>query len=82
MSKYLFNGKVVVARNYDDAAEKFFGQFYYPNPLNGSILQTTYVNVHCGFATVKVYDIGDKQGSYWGIQAATPRVYEIKRISN
>lgn len=91
MGKYTDGKIVVVAKNYEEAAEKIFGQEYYPNP-NGCVdqegevdkLPTTYTRItgygknrHC---EVKVYKVGDKQGSFWGVQAAEPKKYMIKKI--
>ena len=78
MTQYNFNGKTVTAKNYQEAAEKLFGQEYYKDPANRTI-QTTYVECHRGYATVKVYKVGDKQGILWGVQAAAPKVYKIER---
>ncbi|MCI9418361.1 MAG: hypothetical protein HFI82_13445 [Eubacterium sp.] len=79
MAKYICEGKTVNARNYTEAAEKLFGQTYYKNPGCCGTIPTTYVWRHNGYAEVKVFKVGDKQGSYWGVQAAVPKTYEIKR---
>lgn len=79
MAKYIFNGNTITAKNYQEAAEKIFGQKYYKNPANDGTIPTTYVERHNGYATVNVYKVGDKQGTFWGAQAAIPKVYKIKR---
>lgn len=79
MAKYIYKGNSVMAKNYHEAAEKFFGQEFYKNPANNGKIQTTYVERHSGYAIVKVYKVGDKQGSFWGVQAATPKIYKIER---
>lgn len=82
--KYTDGTKNVSAKNYNEAAEKLYGQEFYHNPcvrndINGDI-PTTYVHVHKGYATVIVYNVGDKQGSYWGVQAAQPQRYTLRRV--
>lgn len=84
MRKYT-NGKVIVtAKNYKDAANKIYGNSVYPNPLNGIPINTLYVNVHGNgenrHAEVREYSIGDKQCSYWGVNAAIPKTYIIVKI--
>lgn len=81
MAKYICEGKTIDAKNYTEAAEKLFGQTYYKNPQGGGTIPTTYVWRHNGYAEVKVFQVGDRQGSYWGVWAARPKCYEIKRIA-
>ena len=85
MSKYTDGKKIVAAPNYQAAAEKLYGQEHYHNPAvkpeyDYATIPTTYVYVHNGYADVAVYSVGDKQGSYWGVQAAIPKRYVIRRI--
>jgi hypothetical protein len=81
MRKYTDGEKIVEAENYKEAAKKIFGLTYYPNPgsITG-IIPTTYVYIHNGYAEVLVYNVGDKQGTYWGVGAATPKRYTLRRI--
>lgn len=81
---YTDGTNTVTANNYQEAAEKLYGQHYYHNPgvrddIEGDI-STTYAHVRRGFAEVEVYNIGDKQGTYWGVQAAKPARYILRRI--
>lgn len=80
MKAYEGNNRTVKARNYQEAAEKLFGQTYYENPATGGLIPTTYVVRHNGYAIVKVYCVGDKQGAFWGVKQAVPMVYTIKRV--
>lgn len=80
MSKYEFNNKIVSAKNYQEAAEKIFGQEYYKNPSGSGEIATTYTKRCKGCAIVRVYKIGDKQGRFWGVQAATPAEYKIRKV--
>ena len=84
MKKYTDGTQVVTAKNYQEAAEKLYGQHYYhcpgANQDTKKDIQTTYVYRHRGYADVAVYNIGDKQGTYWGVQAATPQHHTLRRI--
>lgn len=80
MNKYTDGKRIVSAPNYKEAAEKLYGQMYYPNPGSKSTIPTTYTFKHRGYANVLVYKAGDKQGTYWGVQAAKPKKYTIRRI--
>jgi len=75
------NGNTVKAKNYLDAAENLYGQ--------GRSYQdksyTTYVNARRnaegdGWADVAVYQPGDKIGTFYGVQAATPKKHVLRRI--
>lgn len=82
--KYTDGIKTVTAKNYKEAAEKLYGQTYYAcpgaaNPDKDKI-PTTYTHVYSGYADVEVFNVGDKQGSYWGVQAARPQRYRLRRI--
>lgn len=72
--KYVVQGSGVVVRanSYLDAAVQLFGQKLYQLPGKQWHLRTTYVRVRKGYAEVKVYKPGDKQGSYWGSSARFP----------
>lgn len=76
--------KVVVAKNFQEAAEKLYGQTPYQNPAITkfeSLLETTVVHkTHKGTADVKVYNVGDKQGTFWGVQAATPKLHTLTKV--
>lgn len=84
MKKYTYGTKTVTAKNYKEAAEKLYGQTYYacPGAANPDKykIPTTYTHVHSGYANVEVFNVGDKQGTYWGIQAALPQRYILHRI--
>lgn len=77
MKKYTDGVKTVKARNYQEAGEKLYGQQIYHIPNRDWDLWTTYVTRHNGYATVKVYNVGDKQGTYWGVEAADPVMHKI-----
>lgn len=74
------SGNTVKARNYTQAAEKLYGQKWYKVNGLGDNLPTTYCYRHLGFARVHVYSVGDKQGTYWGIQAADPQVHTLHEV--
>lgn len=83
--KYTDGKQVVAARSYKEAAEKLYGQAYYHDPgardeITNTPIPTTYTEVHKGYAVVSVYNIGDKQGRYWGVQAARPTIYILKKM--
>lgn len=84
MNKYTDGNNTVHAENYREAAEKLYGQQYYINPMSPSnsnnTIPTTYVYKHRGYAEVLVFAVGDKQGTYWGIQQGKPAKHIIKRI--
>ena len=80
MGKYKFENKTISAKNYMEAANIFFNDTVYPNPSGCGDLHTVYHITHKGFAEVKVYQVGDKQGSYWGVQAARPKIYKIYKV--
>lgn len=69
------NNNTVKANNYQEAAEKLYGQH-----KGFSGCQTTYARRHNGFAEVTVYNEGDKIGSYYGVQAARPAVHTLRRV--
>lgn len=77
MKKYTDGINVVSAHNYAEAAKKLYGQTYYSNPGSNGTIPTTYTEVHRGYADVLVFEVGDKQGTYWGVQAAQPQKYTI-----
>lgn len=68
------NGNTTTAKNYLEAAERLFGQ---GKSYAGSA--TTYAHTRRGYADVLVYKAGDKIGSYYGVQAATPERHTLKR---
>lgn len=68
-------GKTIKAHNYQDAAEKLYGV---AKDYNGR--HATYVSRHNGYADVRVYAEGDKVGTYYGVQAATPTRHTLRRI--
>lgn len=70
-------GRTTTAKNYHEAACNLYGLSNYPNPQGGGELPTTYVRRHSRYAEVRVYNAGDKQGSFWGVQAATPTTHII-----
>lgn len=74
-------GESVKAKNYKEAADKMFKCTYYQCPKSDFTIPTVYAepDFH-GSCIVKVYKPGDKQGSYWGVQAATPQKYTLKRL--
>jgi len=72
-------GRSVKARSYKEAAENLYGQEHYYIPGFGNRLRTTYVDRSIGYATVRKYRVGAKQGSYWGIQAARPVRHMLRR---
>ncbi len=76
--------QVVEAKNYKEAAEKLYGQTLYHNPVVqehlDSNLATTNVEKHKGYADVHVYRPGDKQGTFWGVEAATSEKHKIVKI--
>lgn len=77
-------GKTVKAKNYQEAAVKLYGQKMYKVTGHDDTLGTTYAQPHrnadgSGYATVYVYQEGDKQGTYWGVQAATPERHTLTR---
>jgi len=73
-------GNTVKARNYTEAAEKLYGQKWYRVDGQETLLPTTYCDRHLGYAEVKVYNVGDKQGSYWGVQSANPQEHTLKEV--
>lgn len=76
MAKYIDENKNEIrANNYQEAAEKLYGQY---KGYNGC--RTTYTRVHNGYADVLVYAEGDKIGTYWGVAAATPVRHTLRRI--
>ena len=68
------NNNTVKANNYQEASEKLYGQH-----KGYSGCPTTYAYVHKGYAEVKVYKEGDKIGTYYGVQAATPEKHTLRR---
>jgi hypothetical protein len=66
------NGKKVKAKNYQDAAEKLYGVALDIRKQSG-----TYTYRHNGYADVKVYKKGDKVGTFYGVQAATPKKHRL-----
>jgi hypothetical protein len=77
------NGIIVRATNYRNAAEKLYNQEYYHNPACRPELATAkipivYTERHNGYATVKVFNVGDKQGSHWGVQQTFPIKHTLK----
>lgn len=79
MKKYTDGYTTVTAKNYTDAAVKLYGQIYYKNPACKGTVPTTCTHVYRGYADVEVYNIGDKQGTYWGCAAARPQRYILRR---
>jgi hypothetical protein len=80
-------GAIIKATNYRNAAEKLYNQQYYHNPacrpeLETAKIPTVYTERHNGYATVKVFNVGDKQGSYWGVQRAFPIKHILKIYKN
>lgn len=76
MRKYIDeNNNEVKASNYQEAAEKLYGQ-----DKGYSGCRTTIAKAHRGYADVRVYKAGDKIGSYYGVQAATPAEHTLKRM--
>lgn len=71
------NGRTVKANNYLDAAEKLYGQ---SKGFGGC--PTTYAHRHNGYADVKVYNAGDKIGTYYGVAAARPAKHILRRSVN
>lgn len=80
--KYTDHKKTVTAKNYQEAAEKLYGQTYYPNPKGGGLVPTTYVVIHRGYADVEVFKVGDKLGTYWGVAKAHPKRHTLYRIKD
>ena len=80
MSTYTDGSRTVTAKNYADAAIKLYGNHVYSLKDREGTLNTTYVHRRRGYAEVCVYHIGDKQGSYWGVQAAVPDKYVLRKI--
>lgn len=69
------SGRTVKASNYDDAAEKLYGQ---SKGFGGC--PTTYAYRHNGYADVDVYKAGDKIGTYYGVAAARPEKHVLRRL--
>lgn len=82
--KYVVQGQgtIVFANSYLDAAVQLFGQKLYELPGKQWKLRTTYVRVRKGYAEVRVYKPGDKQGSYWGVAQDIPEMYILRRVVN
>lgn len=81
--KYTDGIKTVTAKNYKEAAEKLYGQTYYQRPESAdpnNTIPTTYTRVHSGYADVDVFNVGDKQGTFWGVQAARPRRHVLTMV--
>lgn len=76
--------QVVKAKNYTEAAEKLYGQSTYHNPAVqehiDSNLATTNCVKHKGYADVHVYPVGAKQGTFWGVEAATPVEHKLVKV--
>lgn len=68
-------GNTIKAANYRDAAEKLYGQ---GKGINGC--PTTYSTIHRGFAAVEVFKEGDKIGTFYGVQAATPERHTLEIV--
>lgn len=69
------NNNTVKAANYQKAAEKLYGQH-----KGFSGCPTTYARTHRGYAEILVYKEGDKIGTYYGVQAATPTKHMLQRL--
>lgn len=68
-------GNIVKAANYTDAAEKLYGV---EKDANGN--RTLYVTRRRKHAKVSVYAAGSKVGTYYGVQAATPKAHTLRKI--
>ena len=69
------NGKKTRANNYQEAAEKLYGQ---AKSIDGA--NTTYSHRKCGCAIVNVWKEGSKIGTYYGAQADTPTTHVLKIV--
>lgn len=81
--KYTDGIKTVTAKNYKETAEKLYGQTYYQQPGStnpDNTIPTTYTHVHSGYADVEVFNVGDKQGTFWGVQTARPQRHVLRRV--
>lgn len=75
-------GTIVSANNYTEAANKMFANVEYENPSKSGLpLDTVYTDRSNGYARVRVFKVGDKQGTIWGVQAAIPKLYTLKRMA-
>ena len=75
------NGSRTRARNYHEAAVNLYGMTYYHNPATEGTeadLCTLYVR-RTRPVQVDVFKVGDKQGTYWGVQAAHPQHHILRR---
>lgn len=76
MATYIDDRNIAVkARNYQEAAEKLYGQ---SKGCKGQ--PTTYIYRHNGYADVKVYTEGAKIGTYYGVVADIPVIHTLKRV--
>lgn len=69
------NGNKTRANNYQEAAEKLYGQ---AKSINGA--PTTYVYRLRNRAVVNVWEKGSKIGSFYGAQADTPITHVLKIV--
>lgn len=67
------NNNIVEANSYREAAKALYGEEFYQNPghKNESLISTLALDYQLP-VTAEVYQLGDKQGTYWGVSAATP----------
>lgn len=70
-------GRTIKANNYVEAAQKLYNNTDYQDPKGGGLIPTVYVYKHNGYADVAVFKIGDKQGTYWGVQRAIPAKHKL-----
>jgi len=65
MTKYIDeNGDTVTAKNFQEAAERLYGQAFYIIEGNVYEHKTTYALRFRSYADVHVYEKGDRQGTH------------------
>lgn len=69
------NGNRTKANNYQEAAEKLYGQ---TKSIDGA--PTTYVYRLRRHAVVNVWEEGSKIGTFYGVQADTPTTHVLKIV--